>query len=189
MRIATVALLCASLAGALVAADVPRPSPEFSVTMPGAKPLPVRTMRGKVVLLAFISTTCPHCQQLTQALGPISQEYAAKGVQIVVSAFNDGITEKMLKEFVDQYHPGFPVGMNSRAEVMSYLQYSVLSQTPLYVPHLVFIDRTGVIRADYPGESPFVANAAPNVRAELNKMLAASPVRSGAGKKAFAPKK
>jgi thiol-disulfide isomerase/thioredoxin len=157
----------------LLLSQAPRPSPEFSVLMPGGKPLPLRTLKGKVVLLAFISTTCPHCQVLTQELSGIQRDYAPKGVQIIESAFNDGVTEKAVQEFVQQYHPGFPVGMNDRTSVMAYLQYSILSQKPLYVPHLVFLDRQGVIRGDYAGESPFMLNAPTNVRVELDKLLAA----------------
>jgi len=65
--------------------------------------------------------------------------------------------------------------MNNRAEVMSFLQYSILTTTPLYVPHLVFMDRQGVIRSDFPGESQFMTNAGPNIRSELDKLVAASP--------------
>jgi hypothetical protein len=39
------------------------------------------------------------------------------------------------------------------------------------VPHMVFIDRRGVIRAEYPGEDPFFKDAAKNVRAELDRLL------------------
>jgi thiol-disulfide isomerase/thioredoxin len=183
MRFASVALLCAAFAAPSLFSQVPRPSPEFSVQMPGGKPLPLRTLKGKVVLLAFISTTCPHCQALTQELSAIQRDYAPRGVQVIESAFNDGVTEKAVQEFVLQYHPGFPVGMNDRTSVMAYLQYSILSQKPLYVPHIVFLDKQGVIRGDYAGESPFMQNAAMNIRAEFDKLLAAAGPAGGAARK------
>jgi len=55
--------------------------------------------------------------------------------------------------------------------VMSYLQRSILDTRPLYVPHMVFLDRRGMIRADYPGESDFFKDQATNIRAELEKLL------------------
>jgi hypothetical protein len=67
--------------------------------------------------------------------------------------------------------------------VRSYLQYSSVDRRPLYVPHLVFLDRTGVIRADYPGEDAFFQNANANIRAQLDKMLKiAVPKKSAATK-------
>ena len=80
MRTASVALLCAAFSLPPLLSQLPRPSPEFAVMMPGGKPLPLHTLKGKVVLLAFISTTCPHCQALTQELAGIQRDYAPRGV-------------------------------------------------------------------------------------------------------------
>jgi hypothetical protein len=44
----------------------------------------------------------------------------------------------------------------------------------------VFVDRGGVIRADIPGDSPFMSAAPANIRAELDTLLGTG----GAGKKA-----
>lgn len=92
-------------------------------------------------------------------------------MQFVGSAFNDGIGETMLGEFVRTYKPAFPLGWNTRVAVWSYVQYSILSQKPLYVPHMVFIDRWGNIRAEYPGEDPFFQNVPVNVRKQLDSLL------------------
>jgi thiol-disulfide isomerase/thioredoxin len=171
MRIASIALICAAMAAPSLVAEVPRPAPDFTATLPGGKPFPLKDLRGKVVLVAFIFTTCSHCQQLTGELAAIQKEYAGKGVQVVEVAFNDGVTEQMVNEFAALYRPNFPVGYKDRASVLTYLQMSILA--PLYVPHLVFIDRHGTIRTDVPGESPFMKNAPANIRAELNKLTAA----------------
>ena len=40
-----------------LAADVPRPSPEFSITMLDGGKLPLKNFRGKIVVLTFINTT------------------------------------------------------------------------------------------------------------------------------------
>jgi peroxiredoxin len=167
MRNLSVALL---FAAALLAADTARVSPAFHIERPGAQPLTLAQYRGKVMLVAFIDTNCPHCQALTGVISAISREYAPKGVQVLECAFNDGAKDK-LAEFVRNYNPSFPVGYSSRAAVMIYLQYGVMDQRPLYVPHLVFLDRRGVIRLDVPGEDAFMENANANIRAELDKLL------------------
>jgi peroxiredoxin len=166
-----VALTSATLL--LAATDVKRPSPVFSIQRADAPPLQLSQYRGKVVLLAFIDTHCPHCQKLTGYLNELAPKYAARGVQVVACAFNED-AQRSLAEFQQQFHPAFPVGFSNRAAVMAYLQISMMDTHPLYVPHLVFLDRSGVIRADVAGESDFMKQVETNIPAELEKLLKAS---------------
>jgi thiol-disulfide isomerase/thioredoxin len=144
----------------------------------------VESFRGKVVALVFISTTCPHCQNLTQELGPLSKEYAVRGVQFLECAFNDG-AQLAVPGFIQEFQPPFPVGYSSPEAVYVYWQRSILDTTPPWVPHMVFVDRNGVIQADIAGDSPFMSNPLVNIRAELDKLLGVE----GAGKKATAASK
>ena len=159
---------------AVASAETPRPSPPFSILPPGkgAAPIPLSHYRGKIVVVAFIDTACPHCQELTRTLIPIAREYSARGVQVLACAFNDD-AEHLVAGFVDQFHPGFPVGWSNRMAVLSYLQYTIISPMH-YVPHMVFLDRRGIIRGDYPGESDFLKDPKTNIRKELDKMLKGS---------------
>src|SRR5437763_1053619 len=154
MRIALLITLCAVTAA--FAADAPaRPSPPFQILRPGAAPVELSQYKGKVVMLAFIDTHCPHCQKLTNFLEEMAPKYAPRGVQVLECAFNDDAPNS-IGGFMQQFHPPFPVGYSNRAAVLSYLQISILDQRPLYVPHVVFLDRKGMIRADYRGESDFM---------------------------------
>lgn len=171
MRFALAVLLtCAAAAPDLAAAD--RPSPPFSVLRTGGSaPVPLASLRGKVVALAFIDTNCTHCQELTRTvLVPVAGEYGVRGVEVVECAFNDA-AQAQVPVFIRNFEPPFTVGWNTRAAVLAFLQISMLDMRPLYVPHMVFIDRRGVIRAEYPGEDPFFKDAAKNVRAELDRLL------------------
>jgi thiol-disulfide isomerase/thioredoxin len=157
-----------------------RPSPPFTfqrVGTPAPPPITLSQYRGKVVALAFVHTTCPHCQHLTELLIPIARDYAPKGVQVLACAFNEG-AQGLLPEFINQYHPTFPVGWSTNTLVSAYLQYSAMN--PLgFVPHMVFLDRGGVIRADIPGESTFFNDPDTNIRKQLDKMLKpAAPAKS-----------
>ena len=122
------------------------------------------------MVLAFIDTHCPHCQKLTNLLNELSPKYALRGVQVLECAFNDDAKDSVA-EFKTQFHPTFPVGYSNRAAVMAYLQISILDPHPLYVPHMVFLDRRGMIRADIAGESDFMKQPEVNIPAELEKLL------------------
>ena len=174
MRTLSMVLL---LASALAAADAGRVSPAFQIHRADAAPLTLSQYHGKVVLLAFIDTNCPHCQALTGVISAISREYAPKGVQVLECAFNEGAKDKVAG-FIHTYNPPFPVGYADRPAVLAYLKYTPNDERPLYVPHLVFLDRQGVIRQDVAGEAPFMQNPDANIRAELDKLLKAAPART-----------
>jgi thiol-disulfide isomerase/thioredoxin len=190
MRAAIAILLCAAAFGQ--AGTVPRKSTSFSILIPDQKPLPVESFRGKVVALTVISTTCPHCQNLTQELTPVSKEYAPRGVQFLECAFDDGAQFSVVG-FINQYHPPFPVGYADRTAVALYLQRSVMDPSPLWVPHMVFIDRAGIIQADIAGDDQdFMGAAVANTKALLDQLLQGIvPARKApaAAKKSTAAKK
>ena len=74
------------------AASVPRPSPNLIFQRGGAPPFQLSQLRGKVIALAIINTTCSHCQELTVLLKAIQKDYAARNVQVVAVAFEEGVT-------------------------------------------------------------------------------------------------
>lgn len=169
MRILLAAGLTAALSTALFALEVGKPSPAFTIQQLNGKPgMPLTQFKGKVVALALMDTECPHCQNLTGVLNAIAKEYAGKPVQIVGCFFNDA-APNTLPGFIQRFQPAFPVGYANRAPVTEYLSWSLLK--PLYVPHMVFLDRRGIVRADYPGESDFMRDPATNVRKELDELL------------------
>jgi len=164
------------VAHCLLAADTARPSPPFEIQRLNGPALQVNQYHGKIVALAFIDTGCPHCQDLTGTLNRISRDYEPRGVVVLECAFNEG-AQAAVAEFQQHFAPAYPFGWSSRAAVMAYLQYNILDPRPLYVPHMVFIDRAGVIRADFPGEDSFFRNPASNIRAELDKLLHGAPAK------------
>ena len=182
MRTALLSLLCATALFTGSAAEPARPAPPFSIMRVGSAPLKVSQYKGKVVALAFIYTTCPHCQHLTTVLNQVAKDYSSPGVQVLECAFNDDAVATM-PEFLARFNPPFPVGFATRASVMSYLQYPIDNSRPLYVPHLLFIDRAGIIRGDYPGEGPFFHDPDGNIRKELDQMLKGAPATTSASAK------
>jgi peroxiredoxin len=160
----------------LDAAEVPRQSPEFVITIPGRGQELLSKYKGKVVILEFLFTTCPHCQQSAVALSKLQREYGPRGLQVLGVAINPNPD---LTGFTNMYATGFPVGSATRDQAYNYLQQSIMSQN-FYVPQVVFIDRKGVIQAQYGGTDPFLgAQQESNMRGMIEKLLgAAAPAKS-----------
>ncbi len=177
----------AVLAFFLVAASaqqVPRRAGEFAIKAPDGSQILVSQYSGKVVLLAFMFTTCPHCQHASQILSGLQREYADRGLQIIGSFFNDN-AEQLIPGFQTQFQPAFPVGYANRDQVNEYLQHP--PGKPTYVPELVFIDRNRQIRAQYTGNDDFFKDQDRNIRALVESLLK-EPVTAKKGGRS-APKK
>jgi peroxiredoxin len=164
--------LLASLAA--YAQQVPRPAGEFAIKMPNGQISLLSQYAGKVVVLAFISTTCPHCQHTTQVLSAIQNEYGQRGVQVLAAAFNpDAVV--LVPNFIAQFKPTFPVGSADRDSVLEYEQASLAK--PNFVPEIMFIDRGRVIRAQHNGGDDFFKEQEKNIRDMLDTLLK-EPVKS-----------
>jgi len=167
MRIATVtAILAAALPAFAVMPPVPRPAKELVITEPSGKKTLLTSLKGKVVYVQFLFTTCPHCQHLSQVMTKISADLAPKGLQVLGVGFDnpggspEGTppTPAMITNYAKQF-AGFPVGFSQRDTVLSYLGISVMDR--MVVPQIVIVDRKGVIRAqsEAKGESANINGA------------------------------
>ena len=138
------AVLLALAVTAFATPPVPRKSPEFTITDPAGKPLLLSSLRGKIVVMPLMFTTCPHCQREAQMLTKLQKEFAAKGVVMQGVVFNDA-NGAMAAQFVKEFGIGFPVGFASRDSVISYLGLSVMDRW--VVPQVAILDRKGNIVA------------------------------------------
>jgi thiol-disulfide isomerase/thioredoxin len=160
---------------AAAAPPVPRKAAEFVIQMPD-KQLLLSSYRGKIVVMAFMFTTCPHCQKMAGILAQVQKEYADKGVQVLGAAFDPGAAAQVQK-FIQVFGVNFPCGYSNPKAVMDFEQVT----NPPFVPDLIFIDKAGTIRSQYvpdgsdPAPEKFLSNPEVNIRAELDKMLKARP--------------
>ena len=177
------ALAGVSLAAVLACgAEVPRPSLDFTVDFPNAKPLQISQYRGKVIVLAFILTTCPHCQKTVGFLSTLQNEFGSRGFQVVACAI-DEMAGMLVPDFVTRFHPPFPVGFSPRDPVLNFLEHP--SMLRMYMPQIAFIDRDFVIKAQYGGDDPFFHEdqQEKNLRDQIETLL-----KEGAPKKHAAAK-
>jgi peroxiredoxin len=187
--IAALTLLTMSLPPAF-AAVVPRPSPDFAINLGQGKQVRIGQYKGKTVVVAFILTYCSHCQKVIGVLSKLQNEYAARGLQVLGSATED-MAAAALPGFLRQFDPPFPVGINTTNEFVTYMQHPTMLQ--LYMPALVFIDKEGVIQAQYEGRDPLLEETSveKNIRAKVEEMLhspAAAPPKKAGTKKVHAKK-
>ena len=134
------------------AGTVPRPSPDFAVNFNNGGQMRLNQFQGKVVVLACILTTCPHCQFTIQTLSKLQNEYGPRGLQVIGSAIED-MAAMNLPDFVRRFQPPFPVGSNVRNDAQNYLQHPVMFR--LLMPQVVIIDRKGNIRTQLAGDDKF----------------------------------
>ena len=144
-RIISLVTLLALGVPAIAVLPAPRKSPEFELVEPSGKHTLLSSFKGKVVLLEFLMTNCPHCQRVSRTIGKLHQELGPRGFQAVGIAFEPRVTQRMVTGFVKQFEITFPIGYSTPEAVDSYLSRSVVER--LMVPQIVVIDREGVIRA------------------------------------------
>ena len=185
MRLVVAALMSVALAGAVKAQQLPRPAMDYVITLPGGQTTSVAKYKGKVLAVEFLLTTCPHCQRTAKALTQATKEFGPKGFQSLGVAINP---DPDIPKFVQDFGVNYPIGSGPRETVYSFLQHSVMSPN-LMMPQLVFIDRSGMVRAQYDGTADFFKEEDKNVRAMIVKLLAEPAVKTTSGTKTLVPAK
>ena len=187
IRTILTSLVCFGLAAQAASnAPQPRPSPELTIHLTPSGEISPTQFKGKVVVVAFILTTCPHCQRAVQMLSGLQTEYGPRGLQVMADAVNS-MSNMLVPDFNKQFRPNFPVGWGMHQDMLTYLNHSVM--TPPYMPSLVFIDRKGMIRYQRLGDDPLMlTDQEKNVREAVEELLK-EPAAKTASAPAAKPKK
>jgi hypothetical protein len=166
---AAAALLLLWTAGA-GAGEVPRQAAEYTIQLGAGKTIALSQYKGKAVVLVFILTYCRHCQRTIGFLNKAQNDYGPRGLQVLACAIDDN-AQLALPLFLRYFKPPFPVGYNTDkgAAALAFMQYNKLATMPL----LAFIDRQGVIRAQYDAHDQkfFGDNHEQNLRAQIESLL------------------
>ncbi len=171
LRLGVLALAALSLG----AQELPRKAGEWAIQTVGGKPIQLSSYRGKVVVLAFILTTCPHCQKTVGILSGLRTSYAPLGVQFLASAAESN-AKSAVPGFVQTFHPPFPVGYNEDAQALLNFCQFARARMPL-MPIVLLIDREGMVRFQHEGhDEKFFNDQEQNFRSELDELLK-SPVK------------
>lgn len=162
-------LLTAPFAATLMrGADVSRAAPDLLLTDTNGKQIRLSLLRGKGVVLEFMLTTCPHCQNTAKLMNRLQKEYGPRGFQAISLPFNDD-APIAASGFVAAHQVTHPVAAIQRDRVYEFAQLSPVMRHS--VPIMVFIDRRGRIRAQYEGDATFFQNEEANFRAKVLELL------------------
>jgi thiol-disulfide isomerase/thioredoxin len=146
-KIVAILFCCAALASG----QGPRRAPGFA--LPDIRMLTGHTdgqfhdladYRGKVVVLEFFQTTCPHCAAFANILAQVETKYGDKVAILAVANINTD-NAAQVDQFVSGHKISYPVLLDQGQMMFSYVR----SPGRADLPHVYVIDPNGYIRADY----------------------------------------
>jgi len=158
--LAAFAALLALGASAFAMGPVPRPAGTLDFVDSNGKHFNLSSYKGKVVVVQFLLTTCPHCQAMSsQVLTKLQSQLGPRGFQAVGVAYNAAEkpngqpANEAVREYASKYAANYPVGFIStddtqnKTAILSFMGYSVVEVPRLGFPQVVVVDKKGVIRA------------------------------------------
>jgi peroxiredoxin len=169
----------AAAAPLLRAATLPRPAIWKSYPAPDGQKIDLAAYKGKVIALEFLLTTCPSCQRCAQTVQRMYNEFGPKGFQAVGLAVNPN-ANVLVPKFAADYGIAFPIGWATEPEYREYLEMSVMTRATF--PQLLFIDKKGMIRAQFSGSDPFFHEEDKSMRAQISSLLSETGTVSKPGR-------
>jgi peroxiredoxin len=164
-------LLCTA---ALLFAQVPKRAPGFCLVDTTGQWRDLYDYRGKVVIIEFMQTTCPHCAAFAPKLQAIHQKYAGK-VQVLAIGLPPDSPQTMI-EYVKGHAIPYPLLLDMGQVAGSYVRVPNLR-----FPHVYLVDADGMIRGNWE-EGPLAKDIfeGNGLMREVDKLLA--PAASAAKK-------
>lgn len=121
---------------------VGKPIPQFTLKDPTGKELRSSDTKGKVVIIDFWATWCPHCVKEIPAFVELYEKYKEKGLIIIgISTDED---RDAVQKFVEKYNVNYPVVM-ANDEIQSV--FGGINS----IPTTFIVDKQGIIRRHYIG--------------------------------------
>ena len=169
-------LLCLAT---LTFAKTPRPLADVPIRTPDQKKINLKQYRGKVVVLIIFSTACEDCLKTITLFSKFQKDYAAQGLQTVAAAVNQNASY-LVEPFVNRYRPTFPIGFLEEEPTMKIADFD--KETRPFVPIIMFIDRTGIVQAQYFGNDPVFKQQEKSFQAITESLLKFKPKSPAAPK-------
>jgi len=157
--------LAVTLAGLLLASSVPTAAQEMMAAPPpplpagtrapafatrtlAGKPLSLRDLRGKVVLLDYWATWCGPCRMATPTLRALHQKFHQRGFSVVGMSMDQADTAAQVAPFVRAMHMTYPITLSLAANARAQFAYHANA-----LPSQYLIDKQGIVRWSQVGYS------------------------------------
>lgn len=124
-----------------------RPAPAFRLPDSRGRAVSLSDFKGKLLLIEFMSTTCPHCEKFAPVLESVLTRFKGRVGVISIATYPDNTGT--VAQFIKTHKVGYPVLLDPQhSAAMEYLK----PPPPNYgfsVPHLFLVDQSGYIRDDF----------------------------------------
>jgi peroxiredoxin len=145
-----------------------RRAPGFSLMDTHFEQHDMQDYLGKVVLVDFMKTDCPVCNQLADTLVVLNGRYGDKLAVLSIVTLPDSFD--LADKFAAQHKSKWPILFDSGQVMMSWLQMKPTGNMNIHFPHIFVVDRFGAIRNDFDGaETPALTVGA--LSSEIDKLL------------------
>jgi len=166
-------LLCAT---ALLAAGSLRRAPGFCLIDTTGQWQDLADYRGKIVLVEFMQTSCPHCANFSAVLNSLKQKYGDKLAILAVATPPDN--PQTMIQFVKGHQLTYPLLLDQGQVAVSYVR-----STSMELPTVYLIDGEGMIRNTW--QNGVLTKAifdGPGLAREIDKLLTPGPSMTPAKK-------
>lgn len=128
-----------------------RRAPGFNLPDGTLKRYDLQDYRGRIVLLDFMRTNCPHCTALSKNLEKVKAKYGDRVAVLSVVVYPPE-NQDTVARYIKENGVTSPILFDCSQMAASYL--NITPRNPKFeVPHLFVIDASGFIRHDF-GHSP-----------------------------------
>jgi peroxiredoxin len=156
---------------ALCSAETGRRAPGFSLRDSNGQQHDLADYRGKVVVLEFMQTTCPHCAGFTPVLQQVQQKYGDKVAILAIAVPSD--TPATVAQYVAGHKITYPVMLECGQVAYSYVRTGNIA-----FPHVYVVDANGMIQGDWEyGPLTQGVFEGPALMAEIDRLLGAAATK------------
>ena len=162
--------------------ELPQPNgagetPEMVVPMLNGGPIKLSSLRGKVAIIDFFRSSCPHCQQHAPHMAEVYNQFRAQGLTVLGLAGDQPEESQNVRAFIKQYKIAYPIGFIT-AETIGYYADS----HDHGVPQVVLFGANGKMVRRWIGWGPdSTKELIAAVQEQLHKAPAAKPPAKAAG--------